>query len=138
MKRTCGAITFQPLRLTSYPNFSAAMVKIVSRTATASPLSGRMTSVPLRCITLSRSLPPHKIEEVRRAADGRGFPATHAAEAKVVQLEGQKGGITGAHQCLANSLLYGAAECCHRDRIPDLQQIRFRPMCQPVDIWFGV
>ncbi len=79
-----------------------------------------------------------KIEEVRRTADGRGFTAAHAAEAKVVQLEGQQSRITGAHKRLANSLLYGSAERCHGDRIPDLKQNRFRPIRQPVKFWVGV
>src|SRR5260370_24135772 len=79
-----------------------------------------------------------KIEEMRGAANGRGFAGAYAAEAKIVQLEGQKRRIAGAHERLADGLLYAAAKRGYRDWIPNLKQNGFRPVRQPIKFRVGV
>src|SRR5882762_1006632 len=73
-----------------------------------------------------------------RAADGRGFAATHSTEAEVMEFVWQERRITGAHQRFTDGLLYGAAEGCDCDWIPDLKQDGFRPVGQPIKLRIGV
>ena len=75
---------------------------------------------------------------MRRAADCRGFAATHSAEAEVMQFVWQQRRITGAHQRFTNGLFYCAAEGCDCDWIPDLKQNRLRPIGEPIKLRIGV
>jgi len=79
-----------------------------------------------------------EIEEMRSAADSRGFAAAHAAETKIVQFVWQERGITSAFQGVSYGLFYGSAESSDRDGIPHLKQNGFRPVSQPVKLGIGI
>src|SRR6266403_351096 len=79
-----------------------------------------------------------KIQQMRGAADGGGFLGRDAAESEVVQLEGKERGIAGAHEGFADDLLDRTRERGDGDRIPDLDEKRFRPVGEPVELGVGV
>src|SRR5260221_12028079 len=63
-----------------------------------------------------------KIEEMRGASDGGGFPGGNAAETEIVQLEGKQGRSAGANQRFADDLLEVTRECGDGDGIQDVQE----------------
>src|SRR6266404_7042701 len=73
-----------------------------------------------------------KIEQMRSASDGGGFPGGNAAETEIVQLEGKQGRIAGANQRFADDLLDGTRECGDGDGIPDLQENGLGPVGEPI------
>src|SRR5216683_1251879 len=75
---------------------------------------------------------------MRGAADGGGFLGGDSAKAEVVELERKKRGIAGADQGFANDLLDRAGKRGDRDGIPDLDQKRFGPVSEPVELRIGV
>src|SRR6185437_4450315 len=79
-----------------------------------------------------------EIEQMRGAADGRGFLGGNAAEAEVVQLEGEKRWIAGADERPADDLLDGAGKRRDGDAIPDFQEDGFGPVGEPIEFGIGV
>ena len=79
-----------------------------------------------------------EIEEMGRAADGGGFLGGDAAKSEIVQLERQQRRIAGADQGFADDLLDGARKRGHSDGIPHLQQNRFGPVGEPVELRIGI
>ena len=75
---------------------------------------------------------------MRGAADGGGFLGRDAAESEVVELEGKKRRIAGTDEGFADDLLDGARECGDGDGIPDLDEKRFRPVGEPIELRVGV
>src|SRR5260370_128739 len=73
-----------------------------------------------------------------RAADGGRLLGGDAAESEVVELEGKKRRIAGAHQGFADDLLDSARECGDGNGIPDLDKKRFGPVSEPVKLGVGI
>src|SRR5882762_6176206 len=61
-----------------------------------------------------------------------------AAESEIVQLEGKKRRIAGAHEGFADDLLDRTRQRGNGDRIPDLDQKRFGPVGKPVELRVGI
>jgi len=79
-----------------------------------------------------------EIDQMRGATDGGGFLGGDAAKAEIMQLEAEERRITGAHEGFANDLLDGARKCSNRDGIPNLDEKRFGPIGEPVELGVGV
>jgi len=79
-----------------------------------------------------------EIDQMRSATDGGGFLGGDAAKAEIMQLEAEERRITGAHEGFANDLLDGARKCSNRDGIPNLDEKRFGPIGEPVELGIGV
>src|SRR5260370_8654751 len=73
-----------------------------------------------------------------RAADGGRLLGGDGAESEVVELEGKKRRIAGAHQGFADDLLDSARECGDGNGIPDLDKKRFGPVSEPVKLGVGI
>src|SRR5258708_19454367 len=73
-----------------------------------------------------------------RAADGGRLLGGDAAESEVVELEGKKRRIAGAHQGFADDLLDSARECGDGNGIPDLDKKSFGPVSEPVKLGVGI
>src|SRR5208337_4064973 len=79
-----------------------------------------------------------KIEEMRGAADGRGLFRRDPAKAEIVEFEWEQGRIAGADQGFADDLFDSAGQGGDGDGIPNLEQQRFRPVREPVELGVGV